>query len=113
MVTSADRDGARACITDRVPSTQWTDKRVRSLMSRIAGDADYFYRNDRQSAEQATWALVSLSTNMARTNPKVLRGGVQKSVDDLYKQLNKIPMPDEFENSKFKETLAQLQKQLK
>lgn len=102
-----------SAITDKVESTQWTDKRVRSLMSRIAGDADYFYRNDRQSAEQATWALVSLSTNMARTNPRLVRGGVQKSVDDLYKQLNKIPMPDEFENSKFKETLAQLQKQLK
>lgn len=102
-----------SAITDRVESTQWTEKRVRSLMTRIASDADYFYRNDRQSAEQATWALVSLSANLARANPKLVRSGVQKSVDDLYKQLNKMPLPDEYEGAKFRETLAQLQKQLK
>jgi hypothetical protein len=102
-----------SAVTDKVESTQWTEKRVRSLMSRIANDADYFYRNDRQSAEQATWALVSLSASLARTNPKLVRGGVQKSVDDLYKQLNKMPMPDEYENSRFRETLVQLQNQLK
>jgi hypothetical protein len=102
-----------SAITDKVESTQWSEKRVRSLMARIASDADYFYRNDRQSAEQATYALVSLSTNLARTNPKLVRGGVQKSVDELYKQLNKVPLPDEFENSAFKQTLAKLQTELK
>ncbi len=102
-----------SAITDKIEGTQWNEKRVRSVMSRIAGDGDYFYRNDRQSAEQATWALVSLSANLSRTNPKLVRGGVQRSVDDLYKQLNKMPMPDEYESSKFKETLVQLQKQLK
>jgi len=101
-----------SAITDKIEGAQWSDKRVRSLMSRVATDADYFYRNDRQSAEQATWALVSLGSNLSRTNPKLLRGGVQKSVDELYKQLNKMPMPDEYESSKFKETLVQLQKQL-
>jgi hypothetical protein len=102
-----------AAITDKVESTQWTDKRVRNLMARIAADADYFYRNDRQSAEQATWALVSLSSSLARTNPKLVRSGIQKSVDDLYRQLNRQPMPDEYENAKFRETLVQLQSQLK
>ena len=101
-----------APITDKIEATQWSEKRVRGLMSRIAADAGYFYDNDRQSAEQATWALVSLSTNLSRTNPKLVRGGVQKSVDDLYRQLNKVPLPDEYENAKFKETLVQLQKHL-
>jgi hypothetical protein len=97
----------------KTESTQWSEKRVRSLMSSIAADSDFYYRNDRQSAEQATYALVSLGSYLARDNQKLVRSGMMKTVDSLYKQLNTNTQPDELDNAKFADTLKQLREQMR
>lgn len=108
---SIDRTMAR--VVPKVESTNWSEARIRSLMSTIARDGDYYRFADRQSAEQATYALVSLSSYLVKANPRLVRSDMMKTVDQLYRQLESMKYPDEFDTSKFTATMQRLDSQVR
>lgn len=97
----------------KVGNVAWSENEVRKLMLSIASDGDYFLANDRQSAEQATYALVSLSTHLARSNPRLVRSEIVALVDELYSALDKSRFPDEFDNERFAGILGRLKESLR
>jgi hypothetical protein len=90
-------------IISKIDSDKWSDKDVRALMIAIIDDRDFINRADVQSAEQAALALQSLSSDLTRRNPKLLKSPMTKSIDDLFRE---IQSRDDYEPSRFLEKLA-------
>jgi len=102
VASSADR--ARAIVAPlvaRVDAARWTDSDVRALMTTITNDREVIY--DVQTAEQAALALQSLASVRTRRDPKLLRGGMTKSIDALFEELRSR---DDYEPSRFSAKLA-------
>ncbi|MGA7615248.1 MAG: multiheme c-type cytochrome [Thermoanaerobaculia bacterium] len=106
----AELAGAVEGRLDRVlPAVQaknWTDADVRKMVGLIAGDADRYEIADRQSAEQATLALISLVSQLDRSS----RGSMSGTVDQLYQLLQRLRYPDEYDRKEFASTLRTLLK---
>jgi hypothetical protein len=104
VATAADRARQLADkIISKIDSDKWSDKDVRALMIAIIDDRDFINRADVQSAEQAALALQSLSSDLTRRNPKLLKSRMTKSIDDLFRE---IQSRDDYEPSRFLEKLA-------
>jgi hypothetical protein len=97
----------------KVGAAAWTERNVRALMSSIAEDREYFARTDRQSAEQATYALLSLSAQLVKTNPRLARSETVAAVDELYRSLDRSRFPDEFDHEAFSKGLERLEQSLR
>lgn len=108
---SIDRTMSR--VIPKVDATDWSESRIRSLMSTIAKDGDYYRYADRQAAEQATYALVSLSSYLVKANPRLVRSDMMRTVDQLYKQLESGKYPDEFDTARFTATMQRLDTQVR
>jgi hypothetical protein len=92
-------------ITPVVETRSWSDAEVRMLIRRIAADAERYSIADRQSAEQATLSMITLVSELGRGR----RVSVTRAVDDLYRILERLEHPDEYDRLSFASTLRELQ----
>jgi len=99
-------------VEGKIAGVTWSDRNVRAVMKSIAADGDYFYRNDRQSAEQATYALLSLSAQLVKSNPRMARSETVAAVDKLYRTLDQSRQPDQFDHESFRNALEKLNESL-
>jgi hypothetical protein len=108
-ITSNARSlGSRvARLAPRIDELTWNEQRIRSLIRRAATPAPG-QLTDRRSAEQVTYALVSLSAQLVQQNPRLVRSDLVRNIDALYAQLNEPHFPDEFNRDRFVATLARL-----
>lgn len=82
----------------------WTDEEIRGLIRAIAADADRYAFADRQSAEQATLSLITLVSELDRSE----RGALSGNVDELYRLLDRLGHPDEYDRISFASALRDL-----
>lgn len=105
---AADRT---ARIVPAIQRARWSETEIRDLMRRIAADPA-MTSYDRQDAEQATYALVSLSSRLVRSNPRLLRSNLVRNIDGLYRILDRSPWPDEYDRLEFARTLRAVREEL-
>lgn len=96
-----------ARLVPRIDELTWNEARIRSIIRRAATPAAG-QLSDRRSAEQVTYALVSLSSQIVQENPRLVRSDLVRNIDALYAQLNEPHYPDEFNRERFMATLARL-----
>jgi hypothetical protein len=96
-------------IVPKIESASWDRNRAQSLINAIASEGRTFREADRQSAEQASYALLSLTSHLANQNPAVARGPLARQVDLLFKQVEKLKYPDEFRHDEFIAVLDEIQ----
>ncbi len=94
-------------LVPRIDELTWNERRIRSMISRAATPPSG-QLTDRRSAEQVTYALVSLSSQLVQENPRLVRSDLVRNIDALYAQLNAPSFPDEFNRDRFVATLARL-----
>jgi hypothetical protein len=102
-----------AALIPRIESTDWDDARVRSLYAAIAADYPDLRTRDRQSAEQASYALVSLTSHLVRSDRARLGAASTREVDRLFRELQRLQYPDELDRDAFARTLAEIHKHLR
>lgn len=101
-----------ARLVRRIDSARWDEARVRDLMRRIASDPA-IASHDRQDAEQATYALVTLSSHLVRANPSLVDSDIVRGVDALYRTLDRSPWPDEVDRVEFARRVRELREELR
>lgn len=92
-------------VVPRVNSARWGEAEIRDLMRRIAADPATSSW-DRQEAEQATYALVSLSSYLVQANPRLVRSDLVRNVDAMYRILDRSTHPDELDRTEFSRAVA-------
>lgn len=108
IAASARSLGSRvARLVPRIDDVTWNEARIRSMIRRAATPAEN-QLTDRRSAEQLTYALVSLSAQLVQENPRLVRSDIVRNIDALYEQLNTPHFPDEFNRDRFLTALARL-----
>jgi hypothetical protein len=103
---AANADRARRIVDaliPRVDAMRWSDADVRSLMSAITSDREFILHSDVHAAEQAALSLQSLSSQLTRRNPSLLRGSLTRSIDALFDELESR---DDYDPARFVEKLA-------
>jgi hypothetical protein len=103
---AANADRARQIVHNLVPrveSMRWSDADIRSMMTAIASDRAYIEATDVQVAEQSALALQSLASALTRSNPRLLRGPMMRSIDALF---DEIRSRDDYDPARFAEKLA-------
>jgi hypothetical protein len=102
-----------SAVEREIARASWSDRTTREVMRSIAADQHTFLVGDRQTAEQGTYALVSLSTHLVRSNPRLVRSAMVSAVDELYKTLDRGRYPDELDHGAFVEALGKLDEALR
>jgi hypothetical protein len=102
-----------AAVERRVSEVDWSEKNVRAMMRAIAADREHYLRTERQSAEQATFALLSLSAELVRSNPRLVRSSTVAAVDELYRTIDRSRFPDEYDREAFAAALGKLEESLR
>ena len=101
-----------ARLVPRIDRARWDEARVRDLMRRIASDPA-IASHDRQDAEQATYALVTLSSHLVRANPSLVDSDLVRDIDALYRTLDRSPWPDEVDRVEFARRVRELRDELR
>jgi hypothetical protein len=109
---ASDVAARMARLVPRIDRARWDEARVRDLMARIAADPATASR-DRQEAEQATYALVTLSSQLVRANPSLRESDLVRNVDALYRIVDRSPWPDEVDRVAFARTLRAVREGLR
>src|SRR5581483_7958658 len=110
--TAAAADHARELteqVLHAVDNLSWSDREVRSMMMAIIDDRDFIARSDVHSAEHVALALQTLSSDLTRRNPKLLKSPMTRAIDDLFKELKSR---DSYEPSRFIEKLQAVRQTL-
>jgi len=94
-------DGRLARVAPRIEAAAWDRARTEKMIRAIARDGRGFREADRQSAEQAVYSLLSLTSHLAQQDAAYARGGLARSVELLYKQVDALRHPDEFNHAAF------------
>ncbi len=85
-----------------VDGLRWSDKEVRSMMLALIDDRDFIAHADVHSAEHVALSLQTLSSDLTRRNPKLLKSPMTRAIDELFKELKSR---DAYEPSRFIEKL--------
>lgn len=91
-------------ILPAVEVRRWTEEDVVSLIRAIANDAARYRIADRQSAEQATLSLITLVSELDASK----RDSTTATVDELYRLLERLGQPDEYDRIAFSSELSEL-----
>lgn len=94
-------DARLAKVIPRIEASVWDRGRTEKMIRAIAQDGRAFRLGDRHSAEQAVYALLSLTSHLAHLDASYARGRLARSVELLYKQVDAIRHPDEFDQDAF------------
>lgn len=92
-------------IVSSIASRNWSESDTRALMRAVAEDQTYAAHGDVFAAEQQALALQSLSSDLARRNPRLLRSDLTRSIDELFGTLEKR---EEFDVTRYSEKLAKV-----
>ena len=87
-------------LVPRIESASWGEREIRDLIRRIAADPA-MSSWDRQDAEQATYALVSISNYLVKANPALIRSDLVRNIDSMYRILDRAAYPDEYDRAEF------------
>jgi hypothetical protein len=92
-------------VVNNVTAKRWSDGDTRALIRAVVDDTTFAAHSDAQSAEQVALALQSLSSDLTRRNPRLLRSELTKSIDDLFSILEKR---GDFDAAQFATKLARV-----
>jgi hypothetical protein len=101
-----------ARLVPKIDRARWNEAKAEELMRRIASDPA-ITSHDRQDAEQATYALVSLSSRLVRANPSLADSTLVREVDALYRILDRTPWADEYDRAEFARALRGVREALR
>jgi hypothetical protein len=101
-----------APLVARIDAAEWNEVRSRQLFSAIASAHGDVLTRDRQSAEQSTWALVSLTSHLVRSDRGTLRAPTTREVDRLFREVQSSEYPDELDRESYARTLAEIHRAL-
>ncbi|HEX7828022.1 MAG TPA: multiheme c-type cytochrome [Thermoanaerobaculia bacterium] len=96
-----------APLASKVDAQRWNESDVRALMGAVIDDP--LVTTDVHSAEQAALALQSLASVLTRRNPRMLRGPMIQSIDDLFEE---VKSRDDYDPARFAEKLASVKRTL-
>jgi hypothetical protein len=97
-------------IMPRIRQADLDDAAAARLIDAIADEVPYLIDAEIHSVEQAIMAINALASAMARNNPALAQGGINRTIDKLY---NDVKDREKFDRNQFARHMAELRRQIR